>query len=300
MRILLTGSKGFVGQALKNHLESLDHVVIDYDLPDDITDSVNFRMKLNQNNIDMVIHAAAIADLYETAKDLDKNFRVNVYGTHIVGRVCADEHVPLIFISTCCVYGNAREQDGEDFETENHTIPATIEPYACSKMAGEYILRGIQGLDYVVLRIGTVFGENMRESLFNYIALNKVLNGDTITVYGDGTQTRNYIYIDDLVRGISAAVEFFYFANGKTINICGNDETSVIETIKTAETLTGKTATVVYSDKRYGEIYRERISNQKARLLLKWQPEYNYFDAMRKTFENDARFNKSIKFAYYD
>ena len=292
MRILLTGSEGFVGHALKKHLESLDHVVIDYDLPDDITDAVNFRLKIKQNSVDMVIHAAAIADLYETAKDLDKNFHVNVYGTHIVGRICAEERIPLIFISTCCVYGNAREHEGEDFETENHTIPATIEPYACSKMAGEYILRGMQHLDYVILRIGTVFGENMREALFNYIALDKVLNGETITVYGDGTQTRNYIYIDDLVCGISASVKYFTMVTGKTINLCGNEETSVNETIKTAELLTGKPATVIYSDKRYGEIYRERISNRKALIILDWKPEYNYFDAMKKTFENDLRFKR--------
>lgn len=285
MKILLTGSSGFVGSALKEYFIKNNIDVIDYDLPEcDITDSVHFRQKIK--DADMVVHMAAVADLYETAKDLDKNFHVNVYGTHIVGRVCADENIPLIFISTCCVYGNT----GHLIETEDDTIPRTIEPYACSKVAGEYILRGMKNLKYAILRIGTVYGENMRESLFNYIAFDSVKNQKRINVYGDGTQTRKYIYIDDLVCGIKSAIDLFDKIKFETINLCSDEEISVIDTIEVSEYIIGKKANYEFSEDRYGEIQHEPISIGKARALLNWYPKYSYENAMKKTYENDFRF----------
>lgn len=287
MNILLTGSNGFVGSALKAHLRKSNIQVTDYDLPDcDILDSIHFRLKLNR--VDMVIHMAAIADLYETAKDLDKNFDVNVKGTHLISKICAEENIPMIYISTCCVYGNS----GHEVENEDETIPRTIEPYACSKVAGEYIVHGMQGLKYLILRIGTVFGENMRESLFNYIAFDKIINDKEITIYGSGEQTRNYIYIEDLINGIHHAIEKFNSVSGHTVNLCGSEEISVIDTINAVEKITGKKAKINNSVFRYGEILRENIKIEKAKLLLDWEPQYSYFDAMKKIYGNDKRFQK--------
>ena len=281
MKILLTGHKGFVGKALREYLESKDIEVVGYDLPeDDILNPMNLFDKIK--DVDLVIHNAAIADLNDTWLHMNKNFEVNIRGTYNVGDACSSLQKRMIFISTCCVYGNT----SDIFETEDRTIPKTIEPYACSKMAGEYIVRGSIDLDYTILRIGTVYGPGMRPALFNYIALDKVHNEQEIMINGDGHQTRNYIYIDDLVDGIYKTC-VTDLKNRETINLCGNEQTSILDTIHLCEEITGKKAIYkwdVYG--RYGEIQDENISNDKAGVLLEWEPETSYIDGMKKTYES--------------
>jgi len=291
MKILVTGSSGFIGRAFCNYAKNHGNTVLKYDLPDCDILNTN-QLKKSVADADVCVHFAAIADLYETAKDIKKNFNVNVKGSFGLGILCAEHDTILINISTCCVYGNTEMSP----ETENLTIPKTIEPYACSKMAAEYLLRGIINLNHVNLRIGTVYGENMRESLFNYVALKKIVNGDIIEVNGDGRQTRNYIYIGDLVRGVYSATTFFYdypFYSGEAVNICGTEETSVNDTIKIAEAVTGKRAKIKRGTRRYGEINHENISIKKARDLFGWFPLVSYREGMEMTYKNDWRLNGS-------
>ena len=212
MKILVTGSSGFVGSAFVKYAREKGHKVFEFDLP---TKNILKNVEPSIQKSDIVVHMAAIADLYETAKDIDKNFDVNIKGTWNVAKACERYDKPLINISTCCVYGDANTRT----DNEDKTIPATIEPYACSKMAGEYLLRGFEHLFYANLRIGTVYGPGMRPALFNYVALEKVMKGQVIKINGNGKQTRTYIYIDDLVKGIYQACIRFDKIALQTINI---------------------------------------------------------------------------------
>lgn len=289
MKILITGHKGFVGKAFAERCISDGNEVVGYDLPEnDICDIDNFQSKLD--GIDTVVHIAAVADLYETAKDVRKNFDVNVRATFEIGLACAEKDIPLIFISTCCVYGN----NDDEIETEYNTIPKTTEPYACSKMAAEYMIRGIEGLRYTILRIGTVYGPGMRESLFNYVAIDKILKGETIEIHGTGKQTRNYIHIDDLVSGMCYALKLSKY-NGNVYNLCHTEQTSVNDTIDTIVKITGKEAVFENTDDRYGQILHESISNGKAIMdFFPWFPKYKYAEGMAHTILNDKRFKDMI------
>lgn len=276
--MLITGSKGFVASAFIKRLKSEGYYdILEYDLPTyDILEINNLELRYP---IDMIVHFAAIADLNESLENQDKNFEVNIKGTYEVAKFCVKNNIPLIFISTCCVYHSI------DDVIDETTFPLTNEPYACSKMAGEYILRGLPELQYCILRIGTVYGEGMRRELFNRLAFEKIMNDERIKVNGDGTQTRTYIYIDDLIDGIYKACEKFKDIRGEIINLCGDEHISVNQTMTTAAKLTGKNYMAEYGFKRYGDFQKENVSIEKAERLLRWTPQIDYKTGMRKTYE---------------
>jgi nucleoside-diphosphate-sugar epimerase len=141
-KVLCIGGNGFIGSAYGCELSRHQFEVINYDLPEySILDEKKLFNMIRQ--VDIVIHFAAMADITVCIKKLDETFETNVRGTYNVAKLCAQEYKPLIFISTCCVYGNSLD----DLETEDYTAPKAAEPYACSKVAGEYILRGCRTLN---------------------------------------------------------------------------------------------------------------------------------------------------------
>ena len=284
MKILVTGGNGFIGKALCKKLKEA-HKVASYDLPDcNILDHQFLELCISE--VDLVVHCAAVADLNISLINQDMNFDVNIRATFDIARLCAEHKKKLVFISTCCVYGDSVSTCSD---TPLHSVPMCREPYACSKVAGEYILRGTPGLDYVILRIGTVYGPGMREALFNYIALKKVLSGETIDIFGSGEQSRQYIYIDDLVDGISLAVDKFTEASMKTLNVCGLEKVSVLWTIQTAELLTGRTAIMRKAPARFGDTLEEDISCAETHLVLGWWAKVKYFEGMKRTLYGDER-----------
>lgn len=285
MKLLVTGSKGAIGESFINKVKRVSEwKVIKFDLPEqDLLNENDLVMSLEK--CDMVIHFAAVANLNDSIKDQDKNFDVNIRGTYLLAKYCAQMKKDLVFISTCCVYGNSLD----DIETENKTSPKCIEPYATSKMAGEYILRGMPDLNYIVLRIGTVYGAGMRKELFTYIALEKVLKEETVYIDGSGEQTRQLIHIDDLNEGMWRACTNFDNIKGKTINLCGVEKISPLDCIRIAEKIIGKKAKIEKRKDRYGQTYEENIRCDLARIHLKWKPEIKFDLGYKENFVKDER-----------
>lgn len=161
MKIMVTGGDGFIGGEYVKYMRNIGHDVSSYDLPNnDILDDLGLEICIQKS--DMVVHFAAMADITVCIKEQDKVFDVNIRGTYNIAKYCAKYKKKLIFISTCCVYGNSLD----DIEVEFSTAPMSCEPYAVSKVAGEAIIRGMPDLDFVILRIGTIYGPGMREALF--------------------------------------------------------------------------------------------------------------------------------------
>jgi len=292
MKILLTGNKGFIGTYLEKALIDQGHSVVGFDLPENtICSDYDIDNIFKQNKIDLCLHVAAIADLYNSMSDQLLNFDVNVYGTYILAEYCKQFSVKMIYISTCCVYSNILE----DISIENKTYPQCHEPYATSKLAAEFMLRGIPDLQYVILRIGTTYGINMRESLFTYIALDRIHKDIEIEVHGTGYQTRQLIYIDDLVSGILSAVNRFDDIQKEIINITGENKISVWDTINSAQkAISTKFPNRMFKartiNQRYGQTFDENISIKKAKNLLDWKPLSNFNDMMTHIYKNDKRF----------
>lgn len=285
MNILVTGGKGFIASTYIKAIEKLGHKCRIFDLPENnITDSLALRIEILQ--CDMVLHFAAMADVTVCIKKWDETFETNIRGTYNIGKICAEEDKKLIFISTCCIYGNSLDIE----EIEWKTAPMCSEPYAVSKVAGEYILRGIPNLQYVFLRIGTIYGVGMREALFTYIALDRIRRKEPVYIDGDGKQTRQLLFIDELVDGITKATEKFNDIKGEIINLCGIEKTSAEDTVDVAAKIIGLPPIKIYREQRYGQTFEENISIQKAADLLGWSPTMNFYDGMKYTYENDSRF----------
>jgi len=269
MNILLTGSSGFVGKALTEKLKRDGGKVIQFDQPSyDILSMDDLNMFAGA---DLVIHAAAVSDLNHSEDNPNMTFDVNITGTYMVMQKCKELGIPLIYITTCCAYS---PQQGESTEL---SIPNPVEWYARSKLAAEPITAEIGA---TILRIGTVLGEGMRPALFNYKVLEALNNRKKFTVYGDGSASRNYIYIEDLVNGISKAAER---QPGGIFNLAGNESITINKIIKTAETVTGRIADFENVKTRDLGDYTQNINCDKARDILNWKPVVSYEEAMEKT-----------------
>jgi dTDP-4-dehydrorhamnose reductase len=184
MKIIMTGGSGFLGQYVERECSKHGHTFISYDMltGNDILNRDDFYTLCSGEQPDVVIHAAAVADLYKSEENLDKNFSINVQGTYYIARICSILHIPIIYISTCCAYGNQSVRRMTDEATE----PIPTESYAWSKLAGEKVLGCAGPLAGFILRLGTFYGPGMRDALFNAVAIDKALKGEPITIHGDG------------------------------------------------------------------------------------------------------------------
>lgn len=287
MTILLTGSSGFIGRATREKLQA-NHQVIFYDLPQrDLLDSA--QLKKSAHECDIIIHCAAIANLDETAQDMYHTHNVNITGTFRIMETAKNLGIPVVYISTCCVYGDQKGQP-----TDENTPPNPMEFYARSKLAGEIILRELD--DWTFLRLGTVYGPGMRPALFNWKVLDAMHCDKMFDVYGDGTAGRNYIYIDDLVDAITKTAEAVCYIrkdfaeahedfSGEILNLCGDWSIDLDTVVRTAETVTGKVGIYTKVGPRALGDTIENISNYKAKVLLDWEPKTDYLVGMKKTYE---------------
>lgn len=280
MIILVTGSEGFVGLALRNGLIESGHSVMDFDIP-----QYNI-LKLSDldriKHADMVVHSAAIANLNETAADPFKTYETNVRGTYNVAMKCKELNKRLIYISTCCVYG-----PHSGMRATESLLPLPIEFYARSKLAGEPIAQEARAIS---LRLGTVYGPGMRDALFNSIVLRSLRDDKPFEVFGDGSASRNYIYIDDLVDAIVSSIDNFdeiysLKSDNRVINLAGDEIINLDDVVEVAEKVTGRKANFKKVDPRDMGDYQEDIVNFLAKRLLFWSPGTNYEDGMRKTWE---------------
>lgn len=274
MKILVTGSNGFIGKRFCNKLKSEGHKVVKFDLPKrNILNRVDIRMVVD--SCDMVVHFAAMADLNKSIDFLFDNFNTNVFGTLNVALIAREYEKPMIFCSTCCVYGNHSDK----IAIEEKTLPACVEPYARSKVAAENVVIGMPGLQWMIIRPGTVYGPGMRDSLFTQIAFDKIINGKDIDIHGTGKQNRRFIHVDDLVNAFYLATQ--KFRTKSIINACGNKKYSVLDVVKIVENIVGKKARLKFVDDRYGQTFNENISIKNAEKLLCWKPEIDFYDGMR-------------------
>jgi UDP-glucose 4-epimerase len=189
----------------------------------------------------------------------------------------------VILASTEWVYGSLPEA-GEENITED--TPYTVNPdhiYTSSKIAAELFCknyRSLYGVNYTIMRYGIPFGERARPETVTPIFIRRIIRGEPITIHGDGSQTRQFIYVKDLARGNAACLN--PAAENQIFNLNGKKEISVIQIVRTLEEILGKKASVTFVEDRKGNFKGRFISSEKARQLLDWSPLLDYEDAMRK------------------
>lgn len=245
------------------------------------------------NAADLVIHNAAQVAVTTSVTDPRSDFEINAAGTlEVLEAIRASRHrPPLIFSSTNKVYGGLdgfRTREGKRryaLAGAPHGVPETCpldfhSPYGCSKGAADQYVRDyarIYGLRTVVFRKSCIYGprqfgvEDQGWVAWFTIA---AVHGQPITIYGDGKQVRDVLYIDDLVRAYRAAYRRINDVTGEVFNIGGGPKNtlSLLELLAMLRQLTGKSIPVKYEDWRPGdqEVYVSDI--RKAKRLLRWTP----------------------------
>lgn len=236
MRIAITGHRGYTGHHLIKELEK-EHDVVGIDIKDG-----NDILDCELPEVDVVIHLAAQPGVIKSFNDPFETVRTNVLGTVRLADGYKDTR--FIFAST----GGAIQDE----------IPS---PYGLSKYCSEMFIKMLFN-NYVILRFANVYGKDGSRSV-----IDKFLQDDEITIYGDGSQTRTFVHIDDLIRGIIMAIDWpkgeYYF---------GSDQNYTIKELAEA---CGKP--IKYEDWRKGELVHSSLKNT----TPNWTPNINIKDYIK-------------------
>ena len=309
MRFLITGAAGFLGAPLANSLIADGHRVVGLDDlstgdPDRLSPDVhlvrgdiNDRPKLWSllQDVDCVYHLAARVIVPESTLYPREYNQVNVGGTVTLMEAMRDVGVKrVIFISSGTIYGNQRNQP-----LNERCRPNPRSPYAVSKLSAEYYIRTIGdlwGIETVCLRVFNAYGPGQplppsHAPVIPYCFRQAVDNG-TIVVHGSGIQTRDYVYIDDVVNAMKAA-SFAEKINRMIINIGSGVETTVMEIIKTVIELTGMKPEVVVNKAHDSGPSRMCADISLAKRKLGYEPRTSLKEGFNKILELDPRFKLS-------
>ena len=311
MEFLVTGAAGFLGAALANRLAESGHSVHGLDDlsagdPSRLTDAVLFtRGDVNDRpklwtllqHVECVYHLAARVSVPESVLYPREYNATNVGGTVSVMEAMRDAGVRrVVFVSSGTVYGEQPRQP-----LHEGLLPNPQSPYAVSKLAAEHYVRSIGtqcGIDTVILRVFNAYGpgQPLPASHAPVIPrfIKQALTGASLVVYGDGTQTRDYLYIDDVVGALVAAASAADAA-GAVINIGSGQETSVRELVALVEQATGKILEPLFTHAEGGEVSRMCADISQAGKRLGFHPEVQLAEGLRRFLNSDRRFQAIYK-----
>ncbi|MFJ7753800.1 NAD-dependent epimerase/dehydratase family protein [Peribacillus muralis] len=298
MKAIVTGGAGFIGSHLVEELilngaevHVLDNMIsghIDHVHPDAIIHTEDICGKEAGQTImkvkpDVVFHLAAQADVARSILDPQYDADVNINGTINMLKACREASVKkLIFSSTSGVYGNLQK----DLISENDQT-GPISYYGLSKLSAEAYIRlfhQLYGLEYTILRYGNVYGPRQTakgEGGVVAVFLEKLKKGLPLSIHGDGEQTRDFIYVKDIVRANIASVNH---GNQETIQVSTAQKTSVNQLLSMLTQIHGTAVDTVHSVGRTGDIKHSCLDNKKARQLLNWYPKADIFQGLSETY----------------
>ncbi|MDM5340092.1 NAD-dependent epimerase/dehydratase family protein [Fictibacillus enclensis] len=296
MNVLITGGAGFVGtftkKALKNEgynpilLDNfltgstsnvqLDDVIIKGDILDSSLNEV-----LEPYGIDAIIHLAAQTSVPSSVVDPVNDLQLNIEGTVRMLELARSLSVKkFVFASTAAVYGNNEQVPLKESE---HLMPTA--PYGVSKASCEMYVSAFceaNGIGYSILRYSNIYGPKQTkdgEGGVIKIFLDKLLNGEQVSIFGDGGQTRDFIFVEDIARANCAALRV---ENG-IYNVSSNEEITVNELYRIMAREMGSPLEPVYGEPREGDIYRSCLDNQVFMGISGWKPEISLTEGIRET-----------------
>jgi len=303
VKVLITGGAGFIGSHLVRQLLAADHKVTVLDnvstgtwqhLPGgkaacscwemDIRDKA-VREKIEQAGFDVIVHLAGQTMVDVSIKDPEFDAVENIMGTVNVLEAARHSGVKrVIFASTAAAYGNVTEEK-LPIREEEELAPMSF--YGLTKVTVEKYLKlyhELYGLDYVALRFANVYGERQGdtgEGGVISIFAKRIAKGQDITVYGDGSQTRDFIYAGDIAAGIIAAMSTKKV--NEVYNLSNQTETSLLELIALMEKAAGKKVSTNFAAPREGDINRSMLCHEAAIANLPWQPQMDLAEGLART-----------------
>ena len=302
-RYLVTGAAGFIGSKVAELLLAEGHTVVGADNLNDAYavslkewrlarleraanwtfHRIDIRSKdrlreLFADGFDGVINLAARAGVRYSVIDPDVYVSTNIVGTLNLLELSREFGVPkFVLASTSSLYGQDNPVPfGEDQNTDR-----PLSPYAASKKAAEalcYTYHHLHHLDVSVLRYFTVYGPAGRPDMAPFRFVQWIVEGMPLTLYGDGTQSRDFTYVDDIARGTIAALRPVGY---RIINLGSDRPRSVNDLIAMIEGLTGRQATIERREKHSADAPRTWADITTAREVLGWSPAVRLEDGVR-------------------
>ncbi|MCL4685363.1 NAD-dependent epimerase/dehydratase family protein [Myxococcota bacterium] len=295
-RILVTGAAGFVGSTLVERLLADGRTVVGLDNFDPFypealkrenlvaaSGSSRFRLETGDirdsaavaralDGVDAVVHLAALAGVRPSLERPAEYADVNVRGTAVVAEAMVRARIGrLVFASSSSVYGE-REQASGPFR-ERDPVERPVSPYAATKRAGELLLHSFhhaEGLAVTCARIFTAYGPRQRPDLAIRKFAERMRAGQTIPVYGDGTATRDFTYVEDLVDGLVRALDaglgfaILNFGAGRTVKL--------LDVIAELERALGVPARIEWLPRQMGDVSRTWADTSASAEALGWVP----------------------------
>lgn len=300
MKILVTGGAGFIGSWVADVFLHQGHEILIIDdlstgeegnLPHgarflncDIRDSDKVENIVSDFKPDVINHHAAQIDVRKSVDNPMMDAEINIIGTlNLIESSLRNKVKKFIFAST----GGAIYGEPEVIPADEKTQPFPISPYGTSKYAVEKYLgyyNYVYGFDYVSLRYANVYGPRQNphgEAGVIAIFCNRILSGVPCTVFGDGTKTRDYVYVEDVAKANLLALK----APSGSYNIGTGIETPVNELISELQKSSGTDFQVEYGEDRPGEVQSISLDIERAKAILGWAPTLELPEGIKKTWE---------------
>lgn len=300
MKVLVTGGAGFIGSHIVDYLIKNKHeaVVVDnlstgkeeninaasvfYRV--DITDYKSLEKVFIIEKPDYIMHLAAQISIQNSIINPAFDADTNIIGTINLLLCCVKfETKKIIYASTAAVYGNPIYLG----VNEEHPVQP-LSFYGISKQTSEYYIKvfaEFYNVKYTILRYSNAYGirqDPKGEGGVVSIFVDKLLNKEQPVIFGDGLQTRDFVYVEDIALANLAAI---HSGDGETVNISINQPTSLIELLKMMNEICGTNVKPICTEAKRGDIKTSYLDNGKARQILSWEPIFSLQEGLRLTME---------------
>jgi len=291
VRVLVTGGSGFIGSHVVDKLRLRGHEPVIYDLRpspwhepgsvDTVLGSITDREALERalHSCDAVAHLAAVADVNDVHAEPEDAERVNARGTVAVLEAARRAGVKrIVYASTIWVYSDCRE----DAVDEDTLLPAPSHLYTSTKLAGELYCKAYQelyGIDYTILRFGIPYGPRAREAAVVPAFVGKALRGEPLTLAGDGSQSRRFVYVEDLADGV--ALGLADVATNRVYNLASDENVTIKQIAENVKEQLGDVE-IVHTESRPGDFGGKIVCSKRAERELSWTAATPFSEGVRK------------------
>jgi UDP-glucose 4-epimerase len=307
MRYLVTGGAGFIGSHIaeallaeghavrvldnlsSGHEENLDGLAVEF-VRGDIRDLAAVRAAAA--GVDGVFHEAALVSVPESVEKPVENHEINVTGTLNVLVAAREAGVRrLVLASSAAVYG-----ENPELPKREDMLPEPVSPYALGKIAGEYYLRvfaDLYGVETAALRYFNVYGPRQDPRSMYSGVISKFADvlaaGDTPTIFGDGGQTRDFVFVKDVVRANLLAMRSARAGKGEVFNVGTGRKTSLLELLDALSGIFGRKTEPKFAPPRAGDIRHSVADISRAGEILGYRPQTALAEGLRALVEHNRK-----------
>jgi UDP-glucose 4-epimerase len=306
MRILITGGAGFVGRHLAEFLLSKNHMITILDqfsnstkneilyllkkgvtlIEGDITESKSLEQI---KEFDSVVHLAAQINVDASILDPDYTMKVNVVGTENLLKICIKNKIKnFVFASSAAVYGEPKSLPLSEYSATD-----SISPYGKSKILMENLVKDYSkffNINCISLRFFNIYGIGQSEEYAGVISkfLKNIDDSQNLTIFGNGTQTRDFISVDDITMAIEHAIINLNGKTGDCYNIGSGDNISIKELAELMIKISGKNIGIEYGPKKVGDIQHSSTSINLAKNQINFSPKISLKDGLKKLLKSSS------------